>query len=149
MAESALILSIHPRFCERIDDGTKTMELRKRKPKVDIGTTVIVYETVPTKAIIGHFTIDGILVDSINRFWRKVKPFAAVSHQEFKMYYEDSQEGVALLIKDFHRLDRPVPLEKIRELLGNFYPPQSHIYLDAKATTKILDFGNQKISQAV
>lgn len=41
----SVLMSIHPKFCELIFNGKKTIEVRKSAPKLETPFTVIVYET--------------------------------------------------------------------------------------------------------
>ena len=43
--EKAVLLSVHPQWCERIADGGKTIEVRKTKPKLDTPFKVYIYCT--------------------------------------------------------------------------------------------------------
>lgn len=71
-----VLMSIHPQWCEKIFNGSKTIEVRKTAPKIDTPFEVLVYETkkqfvksvrgAHTKygygrgQVIGSFVCDGI-----------------------------------------------------------------------------------------
>ena len=40
-----VLMSIHPKWCEKIFNGEKTIEVRKTAPKVETPFTVYVYQT--------------------------------------------------------------------------------------------------------
>ena len=42
---NAVLISIHPRWCERIASGEKTIEVRKTRPKIDTPFRCYIYET--------------------------------------------------------------------------------------------------------
>ena len=42
---NAVLISIHPRWCERIASGEKTVEVRKNRPKIDTPFRCYIYET--------------------------------------------------------------------------------------------------------
>ena len=41
----SVLISIHPEWCKRIGDGTKSVELRKRKPQLSTPFRCFIYET--------------------------------------------------------------------------------------------------------
>ena len=49
----AIIISIKPQYAAAIYAGTKTYELRKCQPHVEVGTPMLIYETSPVKRITG------------------------------------------------------------------------------------------------
>ena len=54
-----IILSIKPKWAEKIYSGEKTIEWRKNCPKVDV-SRVFLYETAPVCKITGFFFLNGI-----------------------------------------------------------------------------------------
>lgn len=60
------VLSIHPQYVDRILDGTKTIEYRKR-PLPSMVKTVLIWRTGRDGGVVGKFTIvrqvDGIVND--------------------------------------------------------------------------------------
>lgn len=50
--EKSVLLSIHPKWCKRIADGSKTIEVRKTKPKLDIPFKVYIYCTKDNAGLI-------------------------------------------------------------------------------------------------
>jgi predicted transcriptional regulator len=63
-----VLLSINPQFVEKIINGEKKFEYRKRifKRKVD---TVIIYSTMPEGKIIGEFKVNRILKERPCELW--------------------------------------------------------------------------------
>lgn len=122
-----LLLSIKPQFVQKILDGQKTVELRKVKPQLQIGDFILIYESSPTKSLIGWFEVQEIICDEVKTLWKKVKKDAGVTKKEFDTYYEKSIRGVAIRIKDKHRTN--LSLDKVRQKWATFRPPQSFHYL--------------------
>lgn len=59
-----VLMSIHPKWCEKIFNGNKTIEVRKTAPKIDTPFEVLVYETkgatdTPWVDEDGHFIYKG------------------------------------------------------------------------------------------
>ena len=47
----SVLISIHPKWCEKIASGEKTVEIRKTKPKLDVPFKVYIYETQGYSAV--------------------------------------------------------------------------------------------------
>jgi predicted transcriptional regulator len=122
-----LLLSIKPEFVQKILDKQKTIELRKAKPQLSIGDFILVYESSPTKSLVGWFEVQEIIYEETQVLWKKVKDDAGVSKKEFDDYYQKSNFGVGIRIKD--RFTSKLSLEEIRKTWVRFRPPQSFHYL--------------------
>ena len=131
--KSTLLLSIHPRFADGILSGVKRVELRRRLPRISSQDTVIVYETVPTKAVVGLFVVESVERLPVNQLWRKVRGIAGVTRTEFFKYFDGVTDGVAIFAGETERFRRPVPLFELRTLWPRFHPPQGFRYLDDDA----------------
>jgi predicted transcriptional regulator len=122
-----LLISIKPEFVQKILDKQKTIELRKARPQLNIGDFILVYESSPTKSLVGWFEVQEIIYEEIQVLWKKVKDDAGVSKKEFDDYYQKSNFGVGIRIKD--RFTSKLSLEEIRKTWVRFRPPQSFHYL--------------------
>lgn len=64
----AVMISIHPRWCELIANGEKTIEVRKTHPKIETPFKCYIYQTLPKSGdwnerdgrVIGEFVCDSI-----------------------------------------------------------------------------------------
>lgn len=124
-----LFLSIHPDYVNAIVEGRKTIELRKRKPNVEIGSGVVIYATTPRCEIVATAQVSRILVKSPDILWRSVGKKAAVSRTEFTCYFEDRDIAVAIFLANVSVLDRPISLDELRQWWSKFHPPQQYRYL--------------------
>ncbi len=57
-----ILMSIKPKFVKQIFEGIKLFELRKKIFRREV-KTIIIYESSPTKKIVGEFIIDKINSD--------------------------------------------------------------------------------------
>ena len=76
----AILMSIQPKWCEKIVNGEKTIEVRKTRPKLETpfkvniyctkGKEVLVTDKVVswTKEVIGEFVCDEIVTDTAGQF---------------------------------------------------------------------------------
>ena len=128
MASSAdgcvALLSIHPRFSSAIFEGEKNVEFRRIEFK-ELVSHVLVYETAPTMAVVGWFSVGAIRVGAPSTIWRRYSRTAGLARAEFMSYFEGTQRAVAIEVKEAHRLRKPIPLES----LGLGTPPQSFRYV--------------------
>jgi predicted transcriptional regulator len=122
-----IILSIKPKYVEKIIAGEKQYEFRrtifKRK---NIGKAYI-YSSSPTKKIIGSFMIGDIIEDHPQRLWDQLSMVSGISETEFFDYFSDKEKGFAIKIDQLQLLDDPLEPQL---LIPDFTPPQSFSYID-------------------
>ncbi len=123
-----VVLSIRPHYSERILDGHKTVELRRRFPvSAPQGTIAYIYSTSPVRAIVGMAQIDDVLKLPIDKIWADFETKAFIERADFDKYFDGLGMGFALLFKNVRSFENPIPLEELRERF-NFEPPQSFLY---------------------
>ena len=131
MAGSVLLLSVRPEYAAMIFAGTKGVELRKVRPQVTSGDTVMVYVTAPVKALSGTVTVDRVVAGKPSFLWRLVRGSAGLSRQEFERYYAGVPTGYVIVFSEARRLPSSVDLEALRSLWEGFQPPRTYAYLTA------------------
>ncbi|PJJ76300.1 putative transcriptional regulator [Thermoflavifilum aggregans] len=119
-----VILSIKPEFVEKILNGEKKFEFRRRIFKKDV-ERVIVYASSPVKAVIGEFSVDDIIEDKLDFLWELTKNNSGISKEFFYKYFKNKNTGYAIKIKNFFKYEHPINLNSF----GINYPPQSYVYL--------------------
>lgn len=127
--DSSLFLSLRPRFAELLLSGEKSVELRRVRPDVAPGTSVLLYAASPTMKLVGRAKVGEVKVASIAQIWREHGGQTGISRSEYNRYFEGLAEAVAIKLVDIHRLDKPRPLQDLRARLAGFQPPQSYRYL--------------------
>lgn len=123
-----VVLSIRPEFSTRIFDGTKRFEYRRvvfRRPV----KTVYVYESSPTKQIVGTFSVGAIHSGSPESIWESTHAVSGIDQDEFFRYFSNCDIAYAIEVLDATRLDEPLPLSA----LYSSPPPQSFGYIAAGA----------------
>lgn len=126
----ALFLSLRPRFAELLLSGAKTVELRRVRPAVCPGTTVLLYASSPAMKLVGQAEVNNIRVSSVAQIWREHGPETGISRQEYDDYFKGADDAVAIKLVNICRLDKPRALQDLRNRLAGFQPPQSYRYLD-------------------
>lgn len=119
-----VILSIKPKYCDAIRKGQKKFEFRRkifqRKPE-----KVYMYSTSPVKKIVGSFGVKEIIEDSPKELWYNYGNFSGLSENEFFDYFDGSETGFAIAIKDVNMFTPINP----KGIIPNFVAPQSYCYL--------------------
>jgi len=120
-----VLLSIKPKYVEKIIAGTKKYEFRRSIFKKYV-ENIYIYESAPHQRIIGFFPFQGFIFDTTDNLWDKCNISGGVSKEEFYAYFQEKKFGYAIIINSLKTLDVPInPFETI----PNFTPPQSFIYL--------------------
>jgi predicted transcriptional regulator len=128
MARKTLLISIKPRYAEMIFSGVKTVELRRKEPRVGQGDRMVVYVSSPIMEVTGECTVAEIEKDTPERLWKKIRQKAGVTKQEFDDYFEGSVQAVAIHVHKPKRFCTPVGLGTLWEAFS-IRPPQSFRYL--------------------
>ena len=76
----ALLLSIKPEYVEKILQGTKKFEYRKRLAKEDV-SVIYIYSTSPSMKVVASVQVIGRLSASPTALWEKTKAAAGISRQ--------------------------------------------------------------------
>ena len=137
MAESedrhVILLSVRPKYAERIMAGEKTVEFRKRNIPESLGY-VLLYATAPRRRIVGYFSVASIVEDAPSNLWHMYGTSGGISRQEFLKYYSTSARGVAIMVEDVHRFITPIPPGSFN---GGSPMPQSFAYVHMRDWQKV------------
>ena len=135
-----ILLSIRPKYANKIFEQIKTVELRKVRPKrLEPGDLVLIYVSSPVQALVGAFKVDQIVEKPLKDLWHIVRKKAGVTRQEFENYYEGVSAGVGIFwsVQNLWQLPEPITLEMLKQ--QHFHPPQGFRY----ATTSETAFFNE------
>lgn len=128
---SHILISVRPQFSKLIENGVKTVELRKRIPDNLQGRRVYIYATLPEAKIIGYFEVNNVEFLPISDLWKKVEPIAGIGRKDFFSYYTGKTAGYGIFFKKFVKREKPLTLETIRRTNPDFVPPQSYYYMSS------------------
>lgn len=124
-----VIFSIRPVHAEKILDGSKTVELRRRfTGGVRSGTLALIYSTSPTCALTGSARIEEVQLLAVPELWEKHRAAACLEKKDFENYFSGLDNGYAIVLNSAKPLARPVKLPELRQRFG-FEPPQSYQYI--------------------
>jgi predicted transcriptional regulator/DNA-binding XRE family transcriptional regulator len=133
-----VVFSIKPEYSRKIVSGEKTIELRRRFPmSVPPGTTALIYETSPTRALSGIAEIGEIHKETPSEIWNSFGNRACIDRKDFDSYFAGTQNAIAIELKHGRRLRRPLELSELRARFS-FEPPQSFLYATPKMRDALL-----------
>jgi predicted transcriptional regulator len=142
----ALLLSVRAEFAERIFNGTKTVELRRRRPQVRPGDYLIIYVPAPLKCIVGVVTVERVVEGRLRTLWQQVRAGCALSYTEFKRYFGELAIGHGVFLARPARLASPLALSMLRGIEPRF-TPQGYKYLSRRDISEAL--GRLRVHRAV
>lgn len=119
-----ILISINPEHVKNILSGKKKYEYRKIAAKQDI-STIIIYETVPTKRIVAEAEILDVLEMSPEELWQETKEYSGITKKFFDNYFDNKDVAYA------YKLGEIVVYDKQKELkeYGLKVAPQSFVYI--------------------
>ena len=135
--QHTLLISLHPRHSQNILTGCKTIELRKKFPPNC--KRVFFYETAPTKAIVGCFTVKETRILKAAE-WCGFHRELQLTHDEITNYLKE-KNGTGIFIENVKRTFS-INLERMRN--AGVCPPQNFIYLSDQIvqTLETINNGN-------
>ena len=120
----ALLLSIKPEYVEKILQGEKKFEYRKRLAKEDV-SYIYVYSTAPSMKVVASVHIEGHLSDSPTALWEKTKAAAGISRAKFRDYFRGCKTAYAYKLGKVEVFESPKNLSDF----GVSVAPQSFVYI--------------------
>lgn len=129
MSSNAIVLSVRPQYAEKIFEGTKTVELRRIRPKyVRKGALVLIYVSSPVQSLAGAFKVEEIIAKPLGELWNLVQDKAGVTKKEFDEYFQGVDTGIGIFFNEVWSLDEPIKIRDWVEQGISFQPPQGFRY---------------------
>lgn len=132
-----LLLSVRPRFARALLGGTKTVEVRRRFPALEAGTTVVIYASSPEKAVLGTMRVERVAQIPASDLWARHSGSIGIGEAELDAYLEGASVSSTIQLVEPQTWSRSVPLDQMRESLG-LEPSQSFRYLDPAQLSALL-----------
>lgn len=136
--ERMIVLSLRPRFAEAILAGVKTVEFRRREPRIVVPTRALLYAASPVRALVGTCVVTSVKSAGLVDLWREHGPQSGLAHSEFEGYFEGAEVGTALTLERPYSFPRGIALQDLRAQPGSFRPPQSFAYVDAETGGQLM-----------
>jgi len=138
MKNHAILLSIKPEFVALIEAGSKKYEFRRKTPNVKTGDLALVYESSPTKSLVGVFKIGKVVSESPKFLWEALGGQSGLNQKPFFEYFEGTDSGCALEIVEYWPLSERVCINTMRSR-ANIEPPQSYRFLSKAQVGKMIE----------
>ncbi|MDR1180948.1 MAG: hypothetical protein LBL13_03085 [Bacteroidales bacterium] len=126
-----LFLPIKPKYAEKILNGTKTVEVRTKKPKLIMLKPVYVflYSVSPICAVTGHAEIMLIDERSPASLWAWYNDEMKIERKEYVSYTREKLLATGIVLKNPKRIE-PITITELKKFgIKNF---QSFTYVDEK-----------------
>jgi predicted transcriptional regulator len=133
------LLSVHPRFAAAILDGTKTVEIRRRRAHLPIGSVALIYATSPLCQVVGAARIAHVEFEPVDRLWDRVGARTALSRAEFEEYVGQREEACAITVSAVVAFSCPISLKELRRRRRGFVTPQSYRFLAVEESAALLE----------
>jgi predicted transcriptional regulator len=127
-----VLMSIKPKYAEKIFNGEKIYEFRRKIWKDSNVYQIVLYATAPVSKVVGVMEIGDIYYDKPETLWEGCKHGAGISREAFFKYFSGVEYGNAISRRTVWRFITPAPLSDY----GIVKPPQNFMYLkDTNANT--------------
>lgn len=137
-------LSVHPRWAQKIVDGIKTVEFRRRAPTLRPGSRALIYSTSPECSIVASAIVLRVENLSPTELWNRYETSGAVPREEFDAYFLGSDSGVAIVLSHVRELQSPVSLSTLRTH-SRIRPAQGWRYLEPEVTDSLVRMGEPEL----
>lgn len=133
-----ILISLAPAYTRAILDGTKTVELRRRRVRAEVGTRVWLYSKVPTARVEGTARIQRIHERDVKRLWSEFSDGVGISKADFDEYFKGCNRGYAIVLTRARAVLPAPDLKTMKEDLAGFHPPQFFKRLQAEEVKILL-----------
>lgn len=127
-----ILISVKPIYVQRIIDGSKSVEVRRRRVLFDPGSIVWIYATKPIASIVGLAEVGRVETGKAEKIWIDNRAEMGISKTVFTDYVRGAPLVSAIHLENVVVLDEAVTLDMIREYCQKFHPPQFFNYLGPK-----------------
>jgi len=131
-----VLLSIKPKYADKILCGSKKYEFRKIIFKNEGIREIVIYSSSPMKKIVGTWAIGSVIEDRPLILGEMFKEESGLCQEEFFSYFQGKEKGYAIEIEAIRRFERPVDP---REFNADFIAPQSFQYINDVFYSEICD----------
>jgi type I restriction enzyme S subunit len=125
-----VLISIKPRYVEKIKKGKKNYEFRKSfcsKENLEKLERVYIYSSSHIKKIVARFSPNSIFKDHPRVLWKKCKKDSGISREGFFRYFRNKEKGIAIEISNLEIFEKPIDPYLI---FPKFTAPQNFCYID-------------------
>lgn len=128
---SGILMSIKPKYVEKIQSGEKIVEIRRKFKKKWRGCRVTIYSSSPSQALHGYATIENVTEGHPEEIWSRFGEYIGSTKKDFDTYAGSSSRVYAISLKNYEPYLNPVSFSQLESLLDqrDLKPPQSYFSL--------------------
>jgi predicted transcriptional regulator len=123
LVDDEILISIRPSFAGAIFSGSKTVEIRRKIPAIQLGARLWIYVTKPVGEVRGVARIIDIVEGDPDAVWHACGSRAGLARSDFNDYLRGSAKAYGLVLQEV-KVGRPVSMVTLKTLRANFHPPQ-------------------------
>lgn len=128
---TGLLMSVKPKYIEKIKSGVKVVEIRKKFNHRWRGCRVTLYTSSPLQVICGHATIDSVVKGNPNDIWNMYELDIGGTKKEYDEYVDAATQIYAIKLKDYKSYHDILELNYLSHLIDrNLQPPQSYLSIE-------------------
>jgi len=117
---------IKPVYIDRILQGKKKYELRRKLPRIKI-EYVFLYATTPVCKVVGYARVGVTHDECKSELWKKVAPWSGIDEADYYSYFEGIENACAIELVEVFKFNKPF---HPREISDDFVVPQSFRYVE-------------------
>lgn len=130
-----LLVSMKPKYAERILAGLKLVEIRRKFSARWVGCKAVLYSSSPQRALVGEATVRSVTSGTPADIWSRFYATVGCTLDEFSAYVGSAKQVSAIELDAVFPYKEPISLAQISHLVGeDLRPPQS--YRDLKLEDK-------------
>lgn len=124
-----VFLSIQPEYANRIVEGLKTVEFRRKFISAERakGARIWIYSSSPEKEVVASAEVQEVVLCSVSKLWSKYRVFGGIDRRRFLEYFSGVSTGHALILQNVAPMATKVSCEQLTE--RGFHIPQSYRYV--------------------
>jgi predicted transcriptional regulator len=147
--DQVTLLSVRPRFADALLDGTKTVEIRRRRARIADGSLCLLYASSPVCALVGAIRVRRTDADTPDALWSRWGEQAGLSRLEYDSYLCGSTLPCAIVVAAAVALHYPISLDELRRRQDDFVTPQSYRFLRARELAALTNGQARQLDQIV
>ena len=132
------LLKIYDEYCDKILEGSKSYEYRKRCPEwMTPGCKVILCSAEEPYALLALFEVGEILVGTPEEIWKRTRARGCIEYDDFYEYYNNQPQAFAFEIKTLRKV---ADGKTVASIMGGEYTPHSFDLLSSDQAKEVRKF---------
>ena len=127
---SDALISIKPKYVQKILDGVKKVEIRSRRVNLFKGTRLWIYSTLPKGCLEAVAVVESVEINSPAIIWQRHWEKIGISNRSFRSYVNGSKSISAIFLNQVKELNPSISLDFLRSKIQGFQPPQFMKHID-------------------